>query len=169
MRDLLWSSSSKDQSDRGRGTSTGTKEERSRAVKMKIKLPADVLFHHDLRLMVWRPCGLLNEKRVKTIVAFLEAAEERADKPFNRFADLSKLAAIDLNFHFVFHVSLHRRLVYEKHPPVKSAFYVTHPQAAQLVKIHAIMTGHSPLQVAMFEDLAEAAEWLGVSKESLEY
>ena len=136
---------------------------------MKLKLPPNVLFHHDLRLMVWRPRGVLSEKQVKPIVAFLEAAEERADKPFNRFADLSKLDAIDLNFHFVFHVSLHRRLVYAKHPPVKSAFYVTSQAVARIVRIHAIMTDRSPLKVSLFEDLAEAAEWLGVSKESLEY
>ena len=136
---------------------------------MKLKLPPNVLFHNDLRLMVWRPRGVLNEKSVNTIVAFLEAAEEQADKAFNRFADLSKLDAIDLDLHFVFRVSLHRRLVYAKHPPVKSAFYVTRPEAAHLVRIHAIVTDQSPLQVSMFEDLTEAAEWLGVSKETLEY
>lgn len=136
---------------------------------MKLKLPPNVLFHHDLRLMVWRPRGILNEKSVNTIVAFLEAEEERADKAFNRFSDLSKLDAVDLDLQFVCRVSLHRRLVYAKHPPVKSAFYVTHPEVAHLVKVHAIVTDQSPLKVSMFEDLSEAAEWLGVSKETLEY
>jgi hypothetical protein len=37
-------------------------------------------------------------------------AEERASKPFNRFADLSALDLVDLNFKFVFHIGLHRRL-----------------------------------------------------------
>jgi hypothetical protein len=119
--------------------------------------------------MVWRPRGILNEKSVNTIVAFLEAEEERADKAFNRFSDLSKLDAVDLDLQFVCRVSLHRRLVYAKRPPVKSAFYVTHPEVAHLVKIHAIVTDQSPLKVSMFEDLTEAAEWLGVSQETLEY
>ena len=136
---------------------------------MKIKLPPNVLFHQDLRLMVWRPRGVLKEKSVNTIVAFLDAAEERADKPFNRFADLSKLDSVELDLPFVFRVSLHRRNVYEKHPPVKAAFYVTDPEAAHLVRIHAIVTEQSPLKVSMFEDLTEAAEWLGVAKETLEY
>jgi hypothetical protein len=136
---------------------------------MKIKLPPNVLFHQDLRLMVWRPRGVLNEKCVKAIVAFLEVAEKRADKAFNRFSDLSKLEAIDLDLHFVLSVSIHRRLVYAKYPPVKSAFYVTSPAAARIVKIPAIMTDQSPLQVSVFEDLAAAAKWLGVSKETLEY
>jgi hypothetical protein len=135
---------------------------------MKTKLPPNVLFHHDIRLMVFRHRGILNEKRVTTIIEFIEKAEDRAEKPFNRFADLSKVDAIDLDFQFLFRVCLHRRLVYARHPRVKSAFYVTSEAAARVVKIHAILTDHSPLDVRMFEDLTEAAKWLGVSKETLE-
>lgn len=131
---------------------------------MKLKLPRDVLFDHDLRLMIFRPRKILNEKVVDEIVAFLEKAEASSDKPFNRYSDLSKLEKIDLNFDYVFQVSLHRRLVYMKHPPVKSAFFVTTEEAAHLVEIHMLMTDHSPLQVAMFRDVAEAAQWLGVTK-----
>ena len=136
---------------------------------MKPKLPPNVLFHHDLQLFVWRPRGVLNENTVNTIVEFLEVEEERTDKPFNRFCDLSKLDAVDLDLHFVCRVALHRRLVYAKHPPVRSAFYVRHPEVAHLVRVHAIVTDQSPLKVSMFEDLTEAAEWLGVSKETLDY
>ncbi len=134
-----------------------------------MKLPPHVAFHHDLRLMVYRPRGILNEERVNTIIEFLEAEENKKPKPFNRFTDLSKIDAIDLDFHYVFRVSLHRRLTYASHPPVKSAFFVTSEASARIVKIHMAMTDHSPLQVQMFEDLAAAAEWLGVSDETLEY
>jgi len=133
-----------------------------------MKLPRDVLFHHDLRLMVFRPRGVLDEKRVDEIVAFLENEEKRAHNPFDRFSDLSKLDIIDLNFHHVFRVSLHRQLNYAKRLSVKSAFYVTCQEAADIVKLHATVTEGSPLQVAMFEDLAAAAKWLGVSVEDLE-
>ena len=136
---------------------------------MKMKLPPNVIFHHDLRLMVYRPRGIINEKEVKRIVEFLEREEDRAERPFNRFTDNSKLEAIDLDFHFVFRISLHRRLVYAKRPPVKSAFYVNSPAVARVVKLHAIITDHSPLQVKMFKDFAAAAKWLGVSVETLEY
>ena len=136
---------------------------------MKMKLPPNVVFHHDLRLTVYRPRGIINEKEVKRIVEFLEREEDRAERPFNRFTDNSKLDVIDLDFHFVFRISLHRRLVYAKRPPVKSAFYVNSPAVAQVVKLHAIITEHSPLQVKMFKDFAAAAKWLGVSVETLEY
>ncbi len=136
---------------------------------MKMKLPPYVSFHHDLRLMVFRPLGILDEKRVDAVIEFLETEENKNGKPFNRFSDLSKLDAINLDFHYVFRVSLHRRLTYAQHPPVKSAFFVTSEAAARIVKIHMAMTDHSPLQVEMFEELAAVAKWLGVSNESLEY
>ena len=135
---------------------------------MKIKLPPNVLFHHDLQLLVFRPRGILREKEINRIVAFLEEAEDRAAKPFNRFTDNSKLDAVDVDFQFVFRISLHRRLVYAKRPPVKSAFYVNSPAIARIVKLHALLTERSPLKVRMFRDFAGAAKWLGVSVETLE-
>ena len=136
---------------------------------MKMKLPPNVLFHHDLHLMVWRPRGILNAKEVNRIVDFLEQEEDRAAQPFNRFTDNSKLDAVDLDFDFVFKVSLHRRLVYAQRPPVKSAFYVNSPAVARIVRVHAILTDRSPLQVKMFKDFESAAKWLGVSEETLRY
>jgi hypothetical protein len=132
-----------------------------------MKLPKDVLFHHDIRLMVFRPRGVLNEKRVDEIVEFLEMEEERAEKPFNRYSDLSKVEAIHLDFDYVTKISLHRRLTYMKHPPVKSAFYVISEEVAHIVDIHILMTDHSPLQVAMFQAVSDAARWLDVSEETL--
>ena len=135
---------------------------------MKMRPPLNVSFHHDLRLMVWRPRGILREEQVNQIVEFLEKEEDRAEKPINRFTDTSKLDAVDLDPQFIFRVSLHRRLVYAGRPPVKSAFYVTSDAVARLVKIHVLMTDHSPLECAMFETLEETAKWLGVSTETLE-
>ena len=135
---------------------------------MKMKLPPDVLFHHDLRLMVFRPRGVLNEKRVDEIVAFLDKEEDQEEKPFNRYSDLTKIKAIDLTFDYVVRVALHRRLTYMKHPAVKSGFYVTNEEIAHLVNIHILMTEHSPLQCAMFDSIEEVAKWLGVSGEMLQ-
>jgi hypothetical protein len=116
--------------------------------------------------MLWRPLGTLDEALINEIVAFVEAAEEKA-KPFNRFIDLSALDMVDLNFRFVFHVALHRRLVSVKRSPVKSAFYVTSDATTHYAKLHAMLTDYSPLDVALFTDRAEAAKWLGVPVEVL--
>jgi hypothetical protein len=136
---------------------------------MKRKLPPNVIFHQDLHLMVYRPQGILDEDEVNRVVAFLDKEEDRAEKPFNRFTDNSRLDAVNLTFQFVFRVSLHRRLVYARRAPVKSAIYVTSPAIARFVKLHVILTDHSPLQVRMFKDVSAAARWLGVSTETLKY
>ena len=111
--------------------------------------------------------GTLDELLVNEIVAFIDVAEERASKPFNRFADLSALEMVDLNFKFVFHIALHRRLSYAHHPAVKHAFYVTSPATAHYAKLHAMLTDYSPLDVALFTERAAAAKWLGVPLEAL--
>ncbi len=130
-----------------------------------MKLPAHVLFRKDLSLMLWKPYGIL--VIVNEIVAFIGVAEESASKPFNRFADLSALDMVDLNFKFVFHIALHRRLASASHSPVKSAVFVTSPATAHYAKLHAMLTDYSPLDVAMFTEREAAAKWLKIPVEVL--
>ena len=116
--------------------------------------------------MLWKPHGILDGLRVNEIVAYIDVAEERASKPFNRFADLSALDMVDLNFKLVFQIALHRRLSVP-HSPVKSAFYVTNPATAHYAKLHAMLTDYSTLDVAVFTERQAAAEWLSVPVEVL--
>ena len=132
-----------------------------------LKLPADIRFRKDLLLLLWKPRGILDEERVNEIVAFIEAVEERNKQPINRFADLSALDAVDLNFRFVFDVALGRRLSVKEKPAVKSAFYVTSQATTHYAKLHALLTDYSPLDVTLFTDRAAAAKWLGVPLEAL--
>ncbi len=134
---------------------------------MKLKLPPDAIFHHDLWLMVFRPRGVLSEKRIRTAVKMLEDAETAAAKPFNRFTDLSQLFAVDVDFEAALSVSLHRQATYAKRAPVKSAFFVTTEAVARLAKIHRLVTESSYLQVKKFATIGKAARWLGVKKEAL--
>lgn len=127
----------------------------------------DVLFHEDLHLFVWRPRGILDEAAVNKVLVKLLRRETMAALPFNRFCDLSAVESFHLTFKYVFHIALYRRLSYAGREPIKSAFYVTHPEAAHLVKIHALMTDYSSLEVEMFEDRQVAAKWLGVPVETL--
>ena len=132
-----------------------------------MKLPAHVLFRKDLSLILWKPRGILDESTVNEMVAFTEAVEKRNREPLNRFSDVSALDAVDLNFNFVFHVALGRRLSAAPRSAVKSAFYVTSPDTMHYVKLHAMLTDYSPLHVALFTDRAAAAKWLGVPLEAL--
>lgn len=133
----------------------------------QLKLPAHVLFRKDLSLILWKPRGVLDQSTVNEIVEFIEAVEKRSSKPFNRFNDLSALDAVDLNFDFVFHVALGRRLSAAPKPAVKSAFYVTSPDTTHYAKLHAVLTDYSPLHVALFTDRVAAAKWLGIALEAL--
>jgi hypothetical protein len=132
-----------------------------------LKLPAHVLFRKDLALILWRPRGILDESTVNEMVEFTETVEKRSGQPLNRFVDFSALDAVDLNFDFVFHVALGRRLSAAPGPPVKSAFYVMSPATTHFTKLHALLTDHSPLHVALFTDRVAAAKWLGVPLEAL--
>ncbi len=127
-----------------------------------MKLPADVTYIEDVSLFVWRPHGVLDEAIVNKILPFLADQENKLGRPFDRFTDMSGLNAVDLTFKYVFHVALYRRLSRAGREEVKSAFYVTDPELARYIKLHAIMTDHSPLKVAIFKEYEAAAKWLGV-------
>ena len=132
-----------------------------------MKPPPDVLFHHDLRLMVWRPRGTVNEKAINKILEFMGKKETASHEPFNRFTDGSLVESVDLNFRYIFHVSLFRRLSYVGWP-VKSAILVTREELLHYSKLHQILTQGSTIQVRLFQQRADAAKWLGVSLETLE-
>lgn len=136
--------------------------------KDQMVFPDGVVFDAELRLMIWRPVGVLNAKAVNTLIQFLEKEEDIAHQPFRRFTDTSKLDALDLEDRFVYRVALHRRRIYAGRPAVKSAFYVTSEASTHYLKIHAIVSEHSPLEVKIFKDLGQAAEWLGVPLAKLE-
>ena len=135
--------------------------------RVKLKLPPDVIFHHDLWLMVFRPRGVLSEKRIRAIAKMLEEAENAAAKTFNRFTDFSQLFAVDVDFEAVLSVSLHRQTTYVKRAPVKSAFYVPTAAVARPAKIHALVMESSYMNVKVFETIGSAARWLRVPKEVL--
>ena len=127
-----------------------------------MKPPPDIHFDEAIQLLVWKPIGDVTEAVVNRAISFLAEMEALLGKPFNRFTDTSAQGAVELSFQYVFHVALYRRLSYSGRPPVKSAFFATDPKIIRLVKIHALMTDHSPLRVALFEKPEEAALWLGV-------
>ena len=133
----------------------------------KMKLPPDVEFHEDIRLIVWRPCGLVNKAAVNKIITVLGEFETAFKEPFNRFSDTVGADAIDLNFEYIIHVSLYRRSFYGRRPPIKSAILATDSTLIHYGKVHALLTQGSPINVRVFQDRKEAAQWLGVPVELL--
>src|SRR5437667_9559662 len=134
---------------------------------LAMKPPSEVEFLEEAHLLIWRPRGILDEAAVNKVLVDLLRREAMAAKPFNRFSDLSAVESFHLTFRYVFHVALHRRFSYAGRGPIKYALYVTHSEAAHLVKVHALLTHYSPLKVEIFEEREAAAKWLGVPVESL--
>jgi hypothetical protein len=127
-----------------------------------MKLPPDVEFYEDMRLIVWRPHGLVNKAVVNRIITVLGELETALKEPFNRFSDTVRADAVDLNFEYIIHVSLYRRSFYGKRSPIKSAILATDATLIHYGKVHALLTQGSPINVRVFQDRKEAAQWLGV-------
>ena len=127
-----------------------------------MQLPSDVEFYEDIRLIVWRPRGLLNREAVNKIITIIGELETTLEEPFNRFSDTVGAHEVDLNFEYIIHVSLYRRSFYGKRPPIKSAILATDATAIHYGKVHALLTQGSPINVRVFHDRKEAAQWLGV-------
>jgi hypothetical protein len=80
---------------------------------------------------------------------------------------VSSVDSVDLNFKFIFHVALFRRLSYAGRPPVKSAILVSSLTLAHYSKLHEMLTRGSSIKVCIFDEREAAAQWLGVPVELL--
>src|SRR4029078_7721987 len=130
-------------------------------------LSPDVKFHEDIRLLIYRPRGLLNEQSVNKILGIVEDLEAKEQQPFNRFFDTLGHDEVELNFKYVIQVSLYRRLSYQGRPPIKSAILATDSTIIHYGRLHALLTQGSSINVRIFQDRQEAAQWLGVPIERL--
>ena len=133
-----------------------------------MKLPPELEFYEDIHLLVYRPHGVIDDAAVKKVLSVLEELEARLEKPFNRFSDTLGADEVELNFKYVIQFSLGRRLSYAGHPPVKSAILATDSTMIHYARLHAILTQGSPINVRVFKDRQEAADWLGVPIKRLE-
>ena len=132
-----------------------------------MKLPSDVEFHEDIHLLIYRPHGVIDEAAIKEIVSVVEDLEAKLQEPFNRFSDTLGADEVELNFKYVIQVSLCRRLSYAGHSPVKSAILATDSTMIHYARLHALLTQGSPINVRVFKDRQEAADWLNVPIERL--
>jgi hypothetical protein len=134
---------------------------------MKLPLPPDVEFHKALRLLIHRPRGVINREAVNRIITVIGELEHSLKEPFDRFLDTSATDVVDLNVDYIRRVSLFRRHFYGNRPPIKTAILATDPILAEHGRLHASLTKGSPIQVRVFQDRKDAAQWLGVPPELL--
>ena len=134
---------------------------------MPMNLPPDVEFCKDIRLLIYRPVGLLNGASVNKIVSVIGDLEATLNESFNRFFDTLGHDEVELNFRYVIQISLHRVLSYGDRPPVKSAILATDTTITHYCQLHAIITKDSPINVRIFQRREDVAKWLGVPLERL--
>src|SRR5215813_4816948 len=130
-------------------------------------LPPEIEFYEDIRLLVYRPRGLIDQAAVNKIIAVIEEIEAASQEPFNRFSDASETHEVELNFRYVIEVSLHRRIAHAGRVPVKSAILATDSSIIHYARLLILLTEGSSIKVRVFQDRAEAAQWLGVRVELL--
>ena len=132
-----------------------------------MKLPPEIQFYEDIRLLVYRPRGLIDEAAVNKIISVIEEVEAATQEPFSRFSDTSEAHEVELNFKYVIQVSLHRRLAHAGRVPVKSAILATDSTLVHYARLLILLTQGSSINVRVFQDRGEAAKWLGVPIELL--
>jgi hypothetical protein len=132
-----------------------------------MKLPPEIEFYEDVRLLVYRPRGLIDEAAINKVVSAIEDLEAATQEPFNRFSDTTDTHEVELNFRYVIHVSLHRRLSHVGRAPVKSAILATDSTLVHYARLLALLTQGSSIAVRVFQERDEAAQWLGVPIERL--
>src|SRR5262245_32591528 len=133
-----------------------------------MKLPPDLEFHEDIRLLVYRPKGMIDEAEVNRVIGVIEGIEAGSQEPFNRFSDTSETHEVELNFSYVIQASLHRRLSHKGRAPVKSAILATDSTLIHYARMLALLTEGSSIKVQVFQDREDAAKWLGVAVDLLE-
>src|SRR5262249_24485701 len=92
----------------------------------------------------------------------IEGIEAGSQQPFNRFSDTSETHEVELNFQYVIHASLHRRLTHRGRASVKSAILATDTTLIHYARLLALLTQGSSIKVYVYQDRTEIAEWLGV-------
>jgi hypothetical protein len=132
-----------------------------------MKLPPELEFHQDIRLLIYRPRGLIDEAAISKVVGAIEDLEAATQEPFNRFSDTSEAHDVELNFKYVIHVSLHRRLAHAGRAPVNSAILATEPTLVHYARLLVLLTEGSSIKVRVFREREDAAQWLGVPLELL--
>lgn len=106
---------------------------------------------------------MLNRAAINKIISVIGELEFSLKKVFNRFLDTTGADGADLNIEYMRGVSLYRRRFYGERPAIKTAILATNATAAAYGRLHASLTEGSPINVRVFRDRNEAAQWLGVT------
>lgn len=122
----------------------------------------------EFNLITWHPLGVLDDKLVDEILAFVEVEERVVSvPPFNRYTDLSGLTEIRLKVGHMFAMAKMRESESHDLPSVKSAFYCDKVVGFGIARMYEALMKDSSILVRAFRKRAAAGEWLGVPQDVL--
>ena len=55
-----------------------------------MELAPEIEFHRDIRLLIYRPSGVIDEAAINKLISIIEDLEASTQKPFNRFSDTTE-------------------------------------------------------------------------------
>ena len=118
-------------------------------------------------LLVGRFKGIMDAKTTEQIIEFIETKEVICNNGFSRFCDFTKLEGIHLSSYDVLQLAARRREFNPNDILVKSAFLATDPLAFGIARMYEQILKSPRIEVRVWDDIREAADWLGVALESL--
>jgi len=124
--------------------------------------PPDLRHYPAYQLVAWRPQGVLDDKLLEDIAEWLFAIE-KASLPFKRFVDFSGLTVVSIRTRHLFEFARQRAEQFAGIAPVRTALYCDDWVGFGIAKLYESLMENTPIEVRVFQNLLNAAEWLGVS------
>jgi hypothetical protein len=128
--------------------------------------PPDVRYDASHRLIIWQPHGVLDDKLLDAILAWILEVEKDA-QPCNRFIDFTHVTKIALQIGHLFIAARERAEKYRGVAPLKAAFYCDTLAALGTAHLYETLMKNTAIEARVFQNLAEAAAWLAVPEEIL--
>ena len=123
-------------------------------------------FHPELDLLVWHPCGTLDDQLFDDILLVLESEELSEEGLVHRiYTDFNCFERINLNLDRLSHYAERRRTASS---PRKSALFADSPIGFGIAQLYERFMKFALIHVRAFRDRGDAAAWLGVPVEILE-
>ena len=143
-----------------------TQTAHARPLSKTVLGPAHLRYYAAHRVVAWQPHGVLDDRLLDEIVAWLLIIEKVA-LPFKRFIDFSRLNRISVKTGHVFTIAQERAKKYRGVTPIRCALYCDRLVGFGIAHLYETLMANSPVEARAFRNRAAAAEWLGVPAEIL--
>ncbi len=115
-------------------------------------------------LIIWRPVGILDYKKIMAFIDFLNEQSEERDSHYLRFIDLSKISNVTVASEELYGIASHRKQFAEKKfdYKVKMGFYVTDTLSFGMARMYENLLDSMQYDISIYYSLEEVAEFLQV-------